>query len=161
MAELITNQNEPRFKKIKYGIFPVSFNGCGIIATYNAFILLGLNPPDFIELTKTFWHLGMAILFGLAGNDVYKTHKVLQHYGISYKQVLLGDLLDTEAENDGVYIISVWNKRPPFHGIHTVALQIKNGTPTTYNMYSNIGITTEPLDSLIGTRLIRAYKVYN
>lgn len=167
MANLITNQKEEYFKKIKYGLFPVSFNGCGIIATYNAFILLGLEPPDFKELVKTFWHSGIAVMFGLGGNNVYLTHKVLARLGLGYEKVKLSGMTNDKTgdaansnKNDGVYIMSVWNKKPPFHGMHTIACQIKDGTPTTYNMYSNAGVVNEPLESLAGKRLIRAYRVY-
>lgn len=154
MAHLITNQNEDCFKKIKYGSFPVSFNGCGVMATYNAFILLGIEPPEFTELIATFRKLHMSVLFGLFGSNVYMTHKVLGYYGLGYKIVKLGDI-----NEDGVYILSLWNKKPPFHGMHTVACQVKDGVPTTYNMYSNAGVVHEPLESLAGKRLIRAYRV--
>lgn len=155
MRDIITNQRDKEYQKIKYGLFPVSYNGCAIIAVYNAFILLGIEPPEFVNLVKRFWSLYLSVLFGWWGSNAYRVHRVLESYGLSYRQVDLADM-----RKDGIYILTLWNKKPPIQGMHTVACAVKAGKSTTYNMYSNAGVTNEPLELLVGKRLIRAYQVY-
>ena len=151
--KLIVQQNTEEMRRIKYGAFPMSFNGCEIIAVYNALVMSGVKC-DLQELIDCFKKKHLMLLWGLFGSYVFGLHKVLQGYGIRAERVKLCDIKD-----DGLYIVSFWNRRPPWHGIHTVLTQVQGGKHITYNLYSNRGV--EPLSpgEYVGGRYIVGYKI--
>lgn len=135
----------------------MSFNGCEVIAVHNALLLMGIDS-DLEKLVAKFKQNHLVIMFGLFGSRVKKLHKVF-HAPVNVT-IINRTNKDTAFNKDGVYIISFWNTNPPFHGIHTVAMQVKNGKTLTYNLYSN---TTSPLNIhpsiFAGNRFIIGYKI--
>lgn len=153
---IIVSQGEERFHHIKYGLFPMSFNGCEIISVYNSFVLLGKKPPELDELIRIFKRAHLCLLLGWWGSNVYKTHKAIRASGLECEKVRPEDI-----KNDGIYVVSFWNRKPPLNGIHTVALEIKAGKTTVYNLYSNRPISNKTVAEFAGKRFIRGYKIYD
>ena len=153
MNSLINNQQDNKYKQLRYGLFPISFNGCEIIAVHNAMLLLG-KASYFPDMINFFRHNHMCLLLGLFGSNVYKTGSILSKLGIPSIKVGLNDI-----DSDGIYIISFWNSHPPFHGIHTVTTVVKNGHFFTYNLYSNLGSVALGPKDYAKNRIIRAYKL--
>lgn len=151
---LIENQVTDEFRKKKYGLFPMSFNGCEIIAVHNALELAGYET-DIDRLINLFKRKHLMVLCGLFGSNIFRIHKILEALHISCQKVKLSETVD-----DGIYIVSFWNRRPPFHGIHTVVTRVSNGIPETYNLYSKAGyLKIAPL-KYAGKRFITGYKLF-
>lgn len=135
----------------------MSFNGCEVIAVHNALVLLGINS-DLEKLTAKFKRHHLIILLGLFGSKVRKLARIF-HAPVCVT-IINKKAKDTAFIKDGVYIISFWNSNPPFHGIHTVAMQIKDSQFFTYNLYSN---TPSPMNIspsvFAGKRFIIGYEV--
>lgn len=148
---LISNQHSTEYKQIRYGLFPLSYNGCEIIAVHNAIELLG-KRSDLFEIMYLFTRNHLRIAGGLLGSNPLQIQKVLLYLGIECRRVR--DISDPE---DGVYIFSFWNRHAPFHGIHTVATVVKNKTATTYNLYKNQHISPKMPIEFAGKRLICGY----
>lgn len=154
---IVNNQHENRIHNIRLGLFPMSFNGCEVIAVHNALLLMDIDS-DLEKLVAKFKKNHLVILFGLFGSRVKKLHRVF-HAPVNVN-IINRKNKDTAFFKDGVYIISFWNTNPPFHGIHTVAMQVKNGQFFTYNLYSN---TPSPMNIspsvFAGKRFIIGYSL--
>ena len=150
---LIENQVTEEFKKKKYGLFPMSFNGCEVIAVFNALELAGFGP-DLDRLISLFKSLHLMLWWGLWGSNVFALGRVFEKLGIPVRRVKLHEFSD-----DGIYIVSFWNRWAPFHGIHTVVTRIKDGRPETFNIYKNAGKLSIGPGKYAGRRFITGYKL--
>lgn len=128
---MILDQTTGEIKSRKYGLFPMSYNGCEVIAVYNALELLN-KACEIKELIKKFYKAHLCLWLGLWGSKVYKLDRVIKKYPVSCVKVSLQYVL---SAGSGVYVISFWNKGAPWHGIHTVACEVREGLFTTYNLY--------------------------
>ena len=120
----VFSQHSKVFSKMRYGIKPMSHNGCGIIAVYNALLLLG-EKPDFHNAAEYFEKHGKWF-FGLLGTKPWKFGGYLKKFGFKTK------LCSPETAENGVYIITVWNKRP---GMHYMAVNKTENGIYVYNGY--------------------------
>lgn len=120
---MINGQALGTVSRMRYGFFPMSFNGCEVISVYNALCCLGKSVPlhevaFFMERYKIF--------FGLFGCNVYSIGKALGHFGI-------------ECENSGksdIFIMSFWTGKKFFSSVHTVLCIRKKGFIQVYNRYN-------------------------
>lgn len=122
-GKLVYGQGNKSVKNMKYGWKKLDYNGCEIIAVYNALKLQGykgVNLPDIIaefELNNMAWLRGM---LGTKPSDLSKyfiAHKI----GVnSYER--LKDFKNATKVNS-VYIVSFWNDSIPFDGIHTITVK--------------------------------------
>ncbi len=131
MSELILDQNAGEISKTKFGLFPMSYNGCEVIAVYNAMHLLG-KDCEIKKLIKHFYKAHLCLWFGLWGSNVKKLNKAVRNMPVICKRISLQYLL---SARNGVYVICFWNHHAPWHGIHTVACEVRDGLFTTYNLY--------------------------
>ncbi|MBE6860445.1 MAG: hypothetical protein J6A30_05445 [Ruminococcus sp.] len=114
----------------RFGLFSMAYNGCGVIAAYNA--LLYLNKPKplceviyFMERHKVF--------FGVFGWNPYALMKIRDFSETHSRRVKNYN----ELEGADAFIITSWNGKPFLSGSHTVfCTKDVNGAITVYNNYS-------------------------
>lgn len=124
---LINGQGLGIAAQMRYGLCPMSYNGCGIIAVYNALAYTGKNQP-LCELA--YYMERYKMLFGIFGCNPYRLGEALGHYGAAFER--FGD-----TEPSGAFIVSYWTGRPFLSSIHTVfCIRTDNGI-TIYNRYNS------------------------
>lgn len=123
---MINGQSTGIIPDLRYGLFSMSYNGCEVIAVYNALVYLNKNMPlDEVSYIME----KHRILLGAFGSNPYCFDK-------------LGDSLSLKAERiyktDGIsaFIISLWCGKPFFSGIHTMFCILDKGRITVYNRYN-------------------------
>lgn len=121
MNNLILNQRY--LKNIRFGLCRMSYNGCEAVALHNALCLLGIKE-DLEAQLKLF--KGLKWLFGIFGVNPRRLSAALKRSGVAFSKLRRYN----DFEN-GIYILSYWNRFP--RGLHTVAVEVKDGKTTYYN----------------------------
>ncbi|MBQ8942640.1 MAG: hypothetical protein IJ062_12465 [Firmicutes bacterium] len=120
----IYSQRRRDIAEMRFGLKPMWYNGCGIIAVYNALLLLGFQE-DFRKITEYFERRGK-MLWGLFGTKPWSIIRYFKKSGFKIK------LCRPKNAENGVYVITVWNKRP---GMHYMALKKAPDGIQVYNGY--------------------------
>ena len=81
---MINGQNMGDVAKIRYGLFPMSFNGCEVISVCNALEYCG-KPQEVKTVAKYMFRYSM--LFGFFGCNPYFIGSALKHFGIESKSL--------------------------------------------------------------------------
>lgn len=124
---MINGQAVCSISKLKYGLFPMSFNGCEVIAVCNALEYMG--KPQKIE-TIIRYMKKYAVLCGLFGCNVYRVENALTHFGVSCRR-------EKSAENSSVFIVSSWTGKTMMSTIHTVFCVREGDKIKVYNRYNS------------------------
>lgn len=128
-GRMINGQGLGLVSRFRYGICPMSFNGCEVIAVHNALIYLG-KPQPLKDVA--FYMERFRVLMGFFGCNAYRLGKALEHFGAEYTR-------EKNADNANAFIITFWTKRPLFSMIHTVLCVREAGMIKVYNRYNNVG----------------------
>ncbi|MBQ9519402.1 MAG: hypothetical protein IJR59_05875 [Firmicutes bacterium] len=120
----IFSQRSTAVAQMRYGKKQMWYNGCGIIAVYNALLLLG-ERPDFRNVTEYYEKHGKWF-WGLLGTKPWRLTGFIKKSGFKAK------LTRPKYADNGVYLITVWNKRP---GMHFMALNKTDNGIQVYNGY--------------------------
>lgn len=103
----------------RYGICPMSFNGCEVIAVHNALVWLGI-PQKLTDIA--FYMERFRMLMGFFGCNAHKIGKALSYFGAENEKSR--DIPDSSA-----YIVTFWTKIPFLSSIHTVfCIKTDSGT---------------------------------
>ena len=124
ISGFIFSQRNRAIAEMRYGKKPMWYNGCGIIAVYNALLLLG-ERPDFRVVTEYYEKHGKWF-WGLLGTKPWKLGSYVKKQGYKLK------LTSPKKADNGIYLITVWNKRP---GMHFMALNKTDNGLQVYNGY--------------------------
>ena len=140
-------ENSP-VSKLKLIDTSLSFNGCEVIAVFNAMLAIGKNP-SMAELVKAFEKNNVVIandyMLGALGSNPYGIGRVFDDLGIDYSKASFDDL-----KNEGTYVFSFWNSADYLSMIHTVAMQNDGkGNYITYNFYGNGKVTKKSPTKLL------------
>lgn len=149
---MINGQGLGEVSKLKYGLFPVSFNGCEVIAVCNALEYLDIphNIHDLLKYMKRY-----SVLLGLFGCNIYCLGNVLKYFGAEYEKV-------KSADNAEAFIISAWTGKPFLSTIHTVFCVCQADKIKVYNRYNNFPsekIYNSSEDIFGGNRPLVIYKL--
>ena len=121
---MINGQSMGIIPDFRYGLFSMSYNGCEVIAVYNALAYLNKNIP----LDEVAYIMEKhRILFGIFGGNPYcfdKLPDLIRAYRIKNIQGI------------SEFIISFWCGKPFLSGIHTMFCTCSNGKITVYNRYN-------------------------
>lgn len=134
---MINGQDLGEVAKIKYGLFPMSFNGCEVISVCNALEYSG-KPQPVKAVAKFMFRYSM--LFGLFGCNPFCIGRALKHFGIESRRC------DIKSAGNA-FILSSWTGRPFLSTIHTVFCVREGGRIKVYNRYN--GTTCERFYSSI------------
>ncbi len=155
LGEMINGQALGSVSQLRYGLFPMSFNGCEVISVYNALVYLG-RPAAIFEIAR--YMEKFKVLLGLFGCNVYRIGKALEHFGVNCTAVKTF----AEAENAGAFIISSWTGRRLLSSVHTVFCVRKCGKIQVFNRFNGCGEVRycDSLEKIFGGRkMIRIYVI--
>lgn len=128
--------------RMRYGLCPMSFNGCEMIALYNMLLLKGMDNPGLAAIAKEMYP-GSHVLMGIFGSNPYGIHTYFEKRGILIYRFDTRDRFFEALENGKVGVISFWNADTPFKGIHTVCVErIQDG----YRIYNRSNKKEVPVD---------------
>lgn len=160
---LIYNQNIEPINNMRFGIRPMSYNGCEIIAMYNAAYLLG-NPMKLQDIAYDMEFVG-SMLYGEWGTNPFAIGPYMKSKGFLGEKTNQANITNASFAMGTVYIISFFNEAyNPFSQIHTIAILVtgKNCFYTFNNdpekTYRN-GFNKSIKEVLAGGSLIVAYKI--
>ena len=148
-STVINGQGCGEVAKMKYGLCNMSFNGCEMIALHNSMVLMGKNS-DLKEICKEMYPKSQ-MLSGIFGSNpcllgsFYKKRNFL--FRKTYRYAEFFDSLESTT----VAVLSFWNKKKPFNGLHTVTVQAIDGKIRVYNRYNN---RDYPYDYISRTELL-------
>jgi hypothetical protein len=127
--------NEP-YSKFRYGGFPMSENGCGVIAVHNALVALG-KEEELRDVALYFDKHG-AIFRGALGTNPLEPINFFSLKGCIVTTSLNPSKFDALAASSTVCVMTFWNdKNNLTRGAHTVAItKNPDGSIEVYN-YSN------------------------
>lgn len=109
-GRMINGQALGAVSKLRYGLCPMSFNGCEVIAVHNALVYLG-RPIAVAEAAH--YMERFRVLIGFFGCNAYKIGKALSHFGAANERV-------KNADASKAFIITFWTGVPLFSSVHTV-----------------------------------------
>ena len=128
--------------KMRMGVATADHNGCGWIATYNAFVALG-SPMDPALIISVLELNGGTIAFGALGVNAVAIRDIFVSLG--YKTDMMTPLssLDDRIKASKVAILEYAHSQ----GAHYVAIEYKNGMFYVYNE-NNSKTTETPVASI-------------
>ena len=148
---LLLDQRTAPCSALRYGCFRASYNGCGVVATYNAARLLGMSVHP-AEIVRSF-ELRGALLFGAFGTLPFAPRRFLRKRGCRVITSRRREDFDRIAKLHKVSILWYFHRR----GAHFVAIQWDGSGFVGYNVFSGAG-TPVPLGaSLSGFLQKRRY----
>lgn len=132
----VNGQGLSPVKDLRYGVSNIARAGCGVIAVYNALLLLG-NPHRFHEVIA--WgDRKAAAVFGLLGTLPWKARQLFQRLGYTVTAVTDETLFDRCAQHADVCLFTYWNKKGSIRqGMHTVCLQYRDRAIDVYNLFNS------------------------
>lgn len=123
---MINGQGIGEAAELRYGLFPMSFNGCEVIAVCNALEYLGI-PQDICKVRD--FMKRYLVFFGLFGCNIYCLGRALAHFGAEYEK--------SKSADGTAFIISAWTGKPFRSSVHTVfCVRCADGIKV-YNRYNN------------------------
>ena len=161
-GQIINGQAVSYVSKMKYGCKTLSYNGCEIIAIYNALKLLNKKPKiyDIIYHSET---NGGLWADGLFGTFPYYIPIYMKSFGVKTKSFTTAKSIDKKRESGQVYIV-VFNHTVAM--LHAVAIKsLSNGKIRVYNIY-NKRTTYKDYSSVShlikseGNFMVAGYRIY-
>lgn len=126
---MINGQGLGEVAKLRYGLCPMSFNGCEVIAVHNALRYAG-KPQKLQDIA--FFLEKYRVLLGLFGCNVFRLGRALEKFGVDCERT---DKIDELP----AFIISFWTGRPLLSKIHTVFCVREKDEIKVYNRYNSCG----------------------
>ncbi|MBQ8372404.1 MAG: hypothetical protein IJX38_05680 [Clostridia bacterium] len=137
-----------------YGFPTMDFNGCEIIAVYNARVGLGLEKKSLSYLIDLFNKTdAMIIPCGFLGSAPSKISRVLDALGMRYTKIYSEDQLNKK----GSYIVSYWNGKEFLSSLHTMYMYYDGNEYIWYNYNVDNATITQPTFSLSTKTFILGY----
>ena len=129
----VNGQGLPPVNEMRYGISNMARAGCGVIAVYNALLLLD-NPHPLCDVIA--WgDRKAAALFGLLGTLPWRAKSLFRRLGYTVDAVKDQALFDRCARQADACLFTYWNKKGSVRqGMHTVCLQYRAGGIDVYNL---------------------------
>lgn len=136
----INGQGKGEVSKMKYGFFNMSWNGCEMIAIYNA--MLDIGKPDSLARISAEMYPQSSVLCGFFGSNVYVLDRYFKAHGIPYEKTFDYNAFFNELPHHTCGILSFWNHRVLFSSLHTVMVKYVDGKIVVFNKTNS---TTEPV----------------
>ena len=133
--KFITNQS--KLSVLKFGTSNMKNAGCELIAIYNAILLQNGGSCSLSDIIWKCELSGYTALTGQWGTNPYRIGDLLTMSKMRYSAIQ--NVKRLKMQKDKIYIISFWNRRSIFDGIHTIAVKvIKRNNIQCYNdIYSD------------------------
>lgn len=132
VSGVINGQGLDPVKRMKYGMTYAEKTGCGLIAIYNALILLD-NPQNLADIILWGDHYA-AILCGCLGSNPWAAGGLFRQMGYTVKSVSDQSQYDVEAKKADVCLFTYWNNIPKLmRGMHSVCARYERNAVKVYN----------------------------
>ena len=120
---IYSQTNDSRVAERKYGLFDMSYNGCELIAIYNAMISLG--DPQTLNSIIDWGEVNSMALFGLFGTNTLAIGSYFTDLGYEVDTYMSPDSesLQEYVDTHDVVIFSYWNGTPFLSSVHTVMIK--------------------------------------
>ena len=128
----VNGQGVGPVSQMRYGLFPMSYNGCEMIAIYNFLLLEKMENPGLAEIAHEMYPKS-GVLLGVFGSNPYRLHKYFDERDIKVKRYYSLKNFFKQLESSKFGIISFWNAHHPFHGLHTVCVESTENGIRVYN----------------------------
>ena len=134
---IIDDQDDEPVASLMYGKKTMSYNGCELIAIYNAIFLYGGEPSLPAIALSAEVTLGGIWAYGYFGTYPTFAKNYLKHVGIETETYLTAKSADKVKKAGDIFIVTFSNRSKSLKNIfslHTVAVQIlANGKVRAYN----------------------------
>ncbi|MCM1363967.1 MAG: hypothetical protein NC122_02500 [Faecalibacterium sp.] len=142
--DYINGQGKGEVSKMKYGFFDMSWNGCEMIAIYNA--MRDIGRPNSLQQISLEMYPKSSVLCGFFGSNPYVLDKYFKMHDIPYTRTYDYNRFFNEIYSHQCGICSFWNHRLLFSSLHTVMVKYIDGKITVFNK-SNGRTEPVPLDN--------------
>lgn len=132
----VNGQGVGQVSKMRLGFFPMSYNGCELIAIYNLLLLNGKRGHKLSAIAKEMYAPAWA-LCGVFGSNVYVLDLYFKRHGIPCEKTVSMKEFEKRLSEKGTGIVSMWNAHHPFKGIHTVCVEKTETGIRVYNRYNS------------------------
>lgn len=136
----INGQGTGSVSVCRYGLFPMSYNGCEIIAVYNLCLLLG-TPRPLCEIAREIYPYG-SLVCGVFGTHPYALKRYFKAGGLPVHMIKDYYMFCKKFADKKYGILSFWNADNIFKGLHTVCVE---NTPEGLKVYNRSNKKTEPV----------------
>ena len=138
-SDYIKDQSSNLCNKLRYGDYSLSYNGCELIAIYNALRYIKKEQPlPKIILEAELNYLQLAFSSGFWGTDPLKIKHYLNAHNIKYSMMTTYNKSDfvTKVESSRITIVSTWNGVPYLSSLHTYCIRydLKNKKYYSFNV---------------------------
>jgi len=139
----INDQNNGQVSNLKLGSRKMDYNGCEVIAAYNAMLTLG-EKRDIRDIAYHFENDGQ-MLGGEFGTNPYAIKRYFTENGYKVKTLEGEDITDKKIPRADSYVLSFWNDKDIKDSLHTVAMKkTKNG----YELFNYGGTSNNGSDKV-------------
>lgn len=129
----VNGQGLPPVRDMRYGAVDMARSGCGVIAVYNALVLLG--EPYCLCDVIAWGDRHAAVLFGLLGTFPSAAKGLFRRLGCEVAAVRDPRAMDACARKADVCLFTYWNRRGSVRrGMHTVCARWRDGGLEVYNL---------------------------
>ena len=140
-ASLLNGQGSGPLSICRLGLFPMSYNGCEMIAAYNLRLLMG-KPKPLSEITREIYPYGV-FFWGIFGTNPLALKRYFRENGLPVQTELDDDRFRQSFAGAQYGILSFWNSdKTIFKGIHTVAVE---NTPDGLKVYNCTNRQVDPV----------------
>lgn len=140
----INGQGKGAVSRMKYGICTMAWNGCEMIALYNALVHIK-RPENLSDICREMYPRS-SVLMGFFGSNVYVLGGFFDRRKIKYKKTYMYNNFFNELKNYDCGVCSFWNHRLLFSSLHTVCIKaVDDGKIVVYNKTNG---KTEPAEIL-------------
>lgn len=142
----INGQGMGEISKLYYGIMPMSWNGCEIIAVYNLLLISGHDIIPMADIAKEIYPYG-SICWGFFGSDPNRLIKFFRSHDITVHHTRDFSAFKSIFKGQRYGIVAFWNGRRMASSLHTVCIENRDGKIIVYNR-SNRRTQPVPYDTL-------------
>ena len=137
----INGQGVGAVSEMMYGINHMSWNGCEMIAIYNAMHRIGKHV-ELRDVAREMYPISQ-VAMGFFGSNVYVLGRYFKRHGIPYTPILSYNNFFNQIREHKCGVCSFWNRRILFGSLHTVMVEFRDGKYVVYNRTNG---RTEPAE---------------
>lgn len=139
-SDFLNGQGSGSLSICRYGLFPMSYNGCEIIAVYNLRLMLG-KRVKLCDIAKEIYPYG-SMLCGLFGTHPYALNRYFKENCLPVHMIKDYYRFRKTFAKKRYGILSFWNGNTIFKGLHTVAVE---NTPEGLKVYNRSNKKVDPV----------------
>ena len=128
----VNGQGVGEISKMRYGIMPMSWNGCEIIAVYNFLIISSEKIVPMQEIAREVYPYG-SICWGFFGTDPNRLIKFFRDHSVTVQHTRKFDVFKSTFKGQKYGIVAFWNGMPMASSLHTVCIENRGGKIIVYN----------------------------